>query len=471
MLCLMAITLAFGFKSSTGSGFTFSDPIFYDGMTYVGNDTFVRCAEGQKRYGKCSTLSICVEVGTTYSAFLKRAFPSDYVKVGSSFEQIIDMLLDNECNVLASEVSFIQSVASLNEGFRNRNFTVGTKRLTKEPHAIITGNHDHAFSDAINWVVKALMFGEEQGLTKDPLRCQNSADSTTHRASDLRFLNAVFCVGNYRDIYVGDLAKRGMNNVNKGTGMLYATPFGNLDKYALISPRNGDHIASSMLRKIRNETSLRCGVTVPYGYEEDIADSDKLVGLSVEYCRALAAAIYIGDMHRVQFVPFHEADNSSVIALANGTIDVLVGEVQQKWDFEVPPSFRGLQFSTPYYYWSVGNNVSFCALATREDDTIFASFVNSIVLATIYALENDIQKKDSGKMPFASIFGTEMAWAFKDVIANSGNYDEMYVRSFGDRDSDVYKNRNTLSKGGPQMHSLLWDHSLSDDGLSPSLFL
>jgi len=47
-------------ERTTGSGFTFSSPYYYDGMAYFGNDTFVRCAEEYKRFDECSSLLICV---------------------------------------------------------------------------------------------------------------------------------------------------------------------------------------------------------------------------------------------------------------------------------------------------------------------------------------------------------------------------------------------------------------------------
>ena len=215
-------------QSSTGSGFTFSVPFFYDGLTFVGNDTFVRCAEEKQRHGTCSSLSICVEAGTTWYIYLERVFPSNYIKVGSSLKQNINMMLNNECNVIASEESIIRSVALLDGSFHHENFTMGTKRLTKEPHGILTNNHDREFSDIVNWVVQALFFGEKEGLEKDLRRCRNNTAATPHHVSDLRFLNAVFCVGNYEEIMVGNMGnphQRGRNALNHGSGMLYAIPF------------------------------------------------------------------------------------------------------------------------------------------------------------------------------------------------------------------------------------------------------
>ena len=442
-------------QSSTGSGFTFSVPFFYDGLTFVGNDTFVRCAEEKQRHGTCSSLSICVEAGTTWYIYLERVFPSNYIKVGSSLKQIINMVLNNECNVIASEESIIRSVALLDGSFHNENFTMGTKRLTKEPHGILTNNHDREFSDIVNWVVQALFFGEKEGLEKDLRRCRNNTAATPHHVSDLRFLNAVFCVGNYEEILVGNLGnphQRGRNALNHGSGMLYAIPFGNLDKSVLADP-----VDSHMLAKIRNETALRCGVLVPRNFEGTVTGSNTLVGMGVDYCRALASAIFIGNSNALHFSTFLDGD-SSIMALSNRTIDVLVGErVQQKYDLEISPmgGGGGLHFSIPYYYGkeSITGNVSLYSVATQEGDVMFASFVNSIVLGTIYADDNFITKVNSEQMPFVSIFGRELKWCLKDAIAYSGSYGEIYTRNFG-VNASKYRGRNALNRGGPLLLSI-----------------
>ncbi|KAL7526276.1 hypothetical protein ACHAXR_002496, partial [Thalassiosira sp. AJA248-18] len=88
----------------------------------------------------------------------------------------------------------------------------------------------------INWVLQALFYGEEHGLAKDPTLCQKSTRVTLNDVSDLDFLNAVHCVGNYGEIFDRELNNRGMNQINNGTGMLYAIPLGNLDKDGAVGP-------------------------------------------------------------------------------------------------------------------------------------------------------------------------------------------------------------------------------------------
>lgn len=97
--------------------------------------------------------------------------------------------------------------------------------------------------------------------------------------------------------------------------------------------------------------------------------------------------------------------------------------------------------------------VSFYSTATREDGSLFSSFVNTIVMATIYAQENN-DKETSREMPLMSVFGSEFSWALRDAISYSGSYDEIYRKYFGDV-AEENRGRNTLNnKGGPQLHSL-----------------
>ena len=135
----------------------------------------------------------------------------------------------------------------------------------------------------------------------------------------------------------------------------------------------------------------------------------------------------------------------------------------------------------------ISGDVSFFALATREDNIYFSSFVNCVVSATIHAHENSITKKKGKEMPLLSMFGSEMKWALRDAISYSGSYDEIHAKNFPRNDEQIFsqalgqtcqaikdntitngwceatdfnkllqeniRGRNDLNKGGPQIHS------------------
>ena len=93
------------------------------------------------------------------------------------------------------------------------------------------------------------------------------------------------------------------------------------------------------------------------------------------------------------------------------------------------------------------------ALATSDDDVLFASFVNCVVLATIDAQEKGITKAKGKEMPLLSIFGSELKFLLRDAILYSGNYEEIYRANFGDVLKEE-RGRNYLNEyGTPQFNS------------------
>jgi len=251
------------------------------------------------------------------------------------------MLLDGMCNTIAEERSTLFEIASRKEMI-GKGFIVGDKLLTKEPPGVVTRNDDREFSDVIYWVVQALFYGEEQGLTKDLDLCRNYTTASVD-VRDLIFLNAVYCVGNYRELAFSSSdspSRRGMNSINDGsTGMLYATSFGGLNSEYGIKP-------SAVLSRIRAEKEkINCGVIVPDEYIGDIETARGLVGMSVDYCRALAAALFKGDFEAVEISTFTEDEHLPFAALSNGTIDVIAGA-----KVGLANDFAGVHFSPPYYY-------------------------------------------------------------------------------------------------------------------------
>ena len=105
--------------------------------------------------------------------------------------------------------------------------------------------------------------------------------------------------------------------------------------------------------------------------------------------------------------------------------------------------------------------MTFIAVATRDRDSALSSYVNSVILATIYAQENHIRRSRSIDMPLLSLFGSDLSWALRDAIGYSGNYDEIYAKHFEFLEEDFggpsYKEkrgRNIVNtRGGPQIHA------------------
>jgi len=451
-------------ERTTGAGFTFSSPYYYDGMSFYGNETYVECAEERKRHTECSKLKICVLEKTTAFDFIQSTFPSQFFVVASSHIELEDMLVNDTCNVIGNGILLLLDIQDTLLRDSERNFTFANEVDKTDPLAIVTRSTDPEFSGIVNWVVQALFHGEEQELSKNASLCQNYTNLTTPlQASELNILNAVHCVGKYSQVCRGKLCRRnGLNKINDGsTGLLYATPFGDLGR-EYDDSEDIDVAPYSRLSDIKKKGALNCGVIVPDNFGKKIErcsetvgqvgtrELDGIAGMSVDYCCALGAALFFGDSSVVNLTAFSN-NETSFAALGNGIVDVLAGgEVEKK------SSFR---FSAPYYYGNEtrSGDVSSFSLVTRastEDGLLFSSFVNLVVVATFYAEKESISKKRSKKMPLIPIFRNDFIpkWALRDAIFYTGSYHELYKKNFPAAPDD--RGRNQVNDDdGPQIHS------------------
>lgn len=83
----------------------------------------------------------------------------------------------------------------------------------------MTRNDESDWSDIVNWVLQALLYGEKIGLTQNI--CDYDTPSTI--ASKLNYINAVNCVGNYYEIFsrtIGEANRNEINRINFGTSEL-----------------------------------------------------------------------------------------------------------------------------------------------------------------------------------------------------------------------------------------------------------
>ena len=64
------------------------------------------------------------------------------------------------------------------------------------------------------------------------------------------------------------------------------------------------------MTRIRQNGSLSCGVVVPRDFVRDATENDNLVGMSVNYCHAFAAALFIGNSEAMIFSTFDEPNGT-----------------------------------------------------------------------------------------------------------------------------------------------------------------
>ena len=215
---------------------SFSTPYYYDGASYNGDPHYVTCAYNQTRYGECDQLFICA-IGKTVVEYIQSHFAPDFWTTGLSLDDNFESYRNftaNEtcfrpdtgenmtcCNVIAAE-RHAASIRFDNMSDDVRGSVIGKQTFTNEPLAFVTRNDESVWSDIVNWVMRALIYGERQGLVQDDSMCEKEVIATD--PSELNYLNAVYCVGNYAEIFARGFDSSSdrnlINHVNNGTGEL-----------------------------------------------------------------------------------------------------------------------------------------------------------------------------------------------------------------------------------------------------------
>jgi general L-amino acid transport system substrate-binding protein len=184
----------------TGVGFSFSQPIFYDGLTFGGIPKFAECADDLKVSTPfCSDLLICVVEGTTYERRLKTLFPDRYIIPRKSLEFSVKGLGAGTCNVIAGGVADVSSTTVRQAGYQG-SYDTGRSRHSKDPLALVTREDDVKWSNFVFWIVSSIFYAEEAGITSETA---TDMPWTSLFGPDYAFMfqNAVGAVGNYGEIY------------------------------------------------------------------------------------------------------------------------------------------------------------------------------------------------------------------------------------------------------------------------------
>lgn len=312
---------------------------------FAGNQTFITCAEEIKRYDECAQLAICVINGTTDYEYIANQFTSEFLVISRGSRESILLYNDGKCNVIANG-----RLGLINFMFRESelippSFAIGNKTLNNDPLAFVTRHDDYEWSNVVNYALQALFYGERQGIGKNETMCRNHTDDLSSNWYGLNYLNAVYCVGNYSEIYsnsqFADFTRTTIDTINNGTPMLYVIPYGNLDN----SHDEMFFDLSHTFAGIKSETNLNCGIVVQDS-NSDNSTVDGMFGMAVSFCQTLASSMLDGNLFAVNYTTFYD-EESSTIALKNEEVDVLFGlTASMTSNFGI----EGVVFSTPYFY-------------------------------------------------------------------------------------------------------------------------
>eukprot|EP00934_Nitzschia_sp_Nitz4_P005117 Nitzschia sp. Nitz4//scaffold238_size30058//11696//14318//NITZ4_008000-RA/size30058-augustus-gene-0.16-mRNA-1//-1//CDS//3329543531//5107//frame0 len=207
-------------ESSVGVGFSFSQPNFFDGLTFGGVPPFAGCADDlDTTSSSCQDLTICVIEGTTFETRLEDLFPSRFLLPSASFQDMIESLNSGDCNVVAGGVVDVALTSVRNGGFAG-SYETGKKRFSREPLGLVTRQDDPEWARFVYWVVASIVYAEEQGITAETAHELMPTVSLFGSQFLGMFQDAVGAVGNYGEIYVrqaeNEVPRAGPNEVNVG---------------------------------------------------------------------------------------------------------------------------------------------------------------------------------------------------------------------------------------------------------------
>ena len=234
--------------SSGGNGLTFGPVVFYDGQGLM-----VKKNSGIDSLKGLANKSICVGSGTTTEQNINDAFESESIPYTpikyQDLNQVVAGYLQGRCSAMTSDRS---QLAAAKSSFKEpKEHIILDDVLSKEPLAPASDGRDQKLSDAMRWIVFALISAEEQGITKENIDDKVELANNNPQLKLLRRflgidgglgekigLNNDFVVkvisttGNYGEIYERHLGEksdvfipRGLNQLYKKGGLHISPPF------------------------------------------------------------------------------------------------------------------------------------------------------------------------------------------------------------------------------------------------------
>lgn len=400
-------------------------------------------------------LMVCTGPGTTHTEFVKSRLPSAHILVISATETIL-AFNEGRCNVIFGEV-WALALAMIKQDVFGTGNIVG-KDLTYEGLSIVTRDDDVEWSEMVNWILQSLFEAEKLGITQDSADAFKTT-SAFGPAHENIFRNGIGAAGNYGEIYnrhLGSLLPRSgmlLLNTNRTSGILWAP--GIVSDATNTGP---EPIPGGELERISRKEYLTCGIAdARPGFAEFNTTIGEWSGLDVDICRAVGSSIFFGltGDEKVRFVEI-EDEEDGFGSLTDRSVDILCGQrVTLGADVTGYQSAEGAAFSLPYFYGQADDNR---ALAVRQSDAQWSSFVYWVVACTIYAeVENILQ---ANEMPMTNVFGARYRRMFRDAILAAGNYGEMYHRNLESLVPRSGLNLLNVDPVGPQIFPLPFDENV-----------
>lgn len=350
-------------KETTLKGYRFSTPYLINGLTFGASDPdFLSCVQDTNSTvfnEVCAQATICVRAGTTHQAEIKSLLPNfqGNYEIATTRDSFYESFISGSCNMLAGEQFDVARAVLVNRGYRDTDpYEVLPDIFTKELISIVTRDGDPKWSNFVNHVLQSLMTAEEIEMTKGNVIASdlNTTDLFGEPYRETMFQDAVGLVGPLNALYERHLAslvknRTSANQINVGfTAAMYAKPFGKLETQSL-----GD-LKSSTIKAIIDKGYITVGITEAPLFAKKISD-DWYAGIDADCGKALAAAIFDGEVSRstIRFVEVTAKER--FWNLTNGDVDVLarVTTITMERQVKERDTEKGFTFSTPNFHDSV----------------------------------------------------------------------------------------------------------------------
>jgi general L-amino acid transport system substrate-binding protein len=230
-------------QRDTELGFNFAPVVFFDGQGFM-----VPKKLGLKSAKDLNGATICVQPGTTTELNLADYFRANKMEfkpvVIEKVDEVIAAYFSGRCDVFTSDASALSGYRA-GRAANPDDHVILPERISKEPLAPVVRQGDDQWRDIVDWVIYALMNGEEMGITqKNVDDMTKSADPAVKRMlgatpglgkalglDEKWAYNAIKAVGNYGEIFEKHLGlssplklERGYNNLWTKGGLIYAMP-------------------------------------------------------------------------------------------------------------------------------------------------------------------------------------------------------------------------------------------------------
>ena len=231
-----------------GNSVSFAPVVFHDGQGLL-----VKRNSGISNLNNLKGKTICVGSGTTTEQNLNDAFQArgiDYKPIKyQDLNQVIAGYLQGRCSAMTSDRS---QLAAARSGFNNpEQHVILPEVLSKEPLAPLAAGGDQRLTDAMRWVIYALIAAEELGINQQNIEDKLAEAQRRPELTQLRrflgvegdlgqklglnndfIVKVIQAVGNYGEIYDRHLGPnsavpipRGLNHLHSNGGVLTSPPF------------------------------------------------------------------------------------------------------------------------------------------------------------------------------------------------------------------------------------------------------